>query len=110
MRSARSGSSVPGVRTPTQTSPPGSWRRCRSLHTTGMASVMRADRTKVRPMAGLRAHGLRIGELEPGPANAITDVPGVAVGHVTVIRDEPEPPAGRGVARTGVTAIVPPAL
>jgi D-aminopeptidase len=31
----------------------------------------------------------------------------VAVGHVTVWRDEPEPPAGTGVARTGVTAIVP---
>lgn len=59
----------------------------------------------------LRDHGLRVGRLLPGAANAITDVPGVAVGHVTVWRDEPEPPAGRGVARTGVTAIVaaPPA-
>lgn len=54
-----------------------------------------------------RELGLRIGELEPGPLNAITDVRGVSVGHVTVWRDEPEPPAGRGVARTGVTAIVP---
>jgi len=58
-------------------------------------------------MGALRTHGIEIGELEPGPANAITDVPGVRVGHVTVRRDEPEPPAGRGVARTGVTAIVP---
>lgn len=55
----------------------------------------------------LREHGLRIGDLEPGPANAIADVPGVAVGHVTVWRDEPAPPRGRGVARTGVTAILP---
>ena len=55
----------------------------------------------------LREHGLRIGHLEPGAANAITDVAGVRVGHVTVVRDEPEPPAGRGVARTGVTAILP---
>jgi D-aminopeptidase len=55
----------------------------------------------------LRQHGLRIGHLEAGPANAITDVAGVRVGHVTVIRDEPSPPGGRGVARTGVTAIVP---
>jgi D-aminopeptidase len=31
----------------------------------------------------------------------------VRVGHVTVVRDEPEPPAGRGIARSGVTAIVP---
>ena len=31
----------------------------------------------------------------------------VRVGHVTVVRDEPDPPAGRGVARSGVTAIIP---
>jgi len=55
----------------------------------------------------LRELGVRIGALEPGPANAITDVPGVAVGHVTVWRDEPDPPEGHGIARTGVTAIVP---
>jgi D-aminopeptidase len=57
--------------------------------------------------SSLRAHGLRIGELEPGPRNAIADVAGIRVGHVTIVRDEPDPPAGRGVARTGVTAIVP---
>ena len=55
----------------------------------------------------LRDHGLRIGELEPGGANSIADVAGVRVGHVTVHRDEPDPPAGRGIARSGVTAIVP---
>jgi len=55
----------------------------------------------------LREHGLRIGRLETGPANSITDVAGVEVGHVTVWRDEPDPPEGRGIARTGVTAIVP---
>jgi len=52
----------------------------------------------------LRELGLRIGPLEPGTENAITDVAGVQVGHVTVWRDEP---GGRGVARTGVTAILP---
>jgi len=52
----------------------------------------------------LRELGLRIGGFESGPAGAITDVPGVQVGHVTVWRDEP---GGRGIARTGVTAIVP---
>jgi len=31
----------------------------------------------------------------------------VRVGHATIWRDEPDPPAGRGVARTGVTVIVP---
>jgi D-aminopeptidase len=51
--------------------------------------------------SSLRDHGLRIGELEPGPRNSISDVSGVTVGHVTVWRDEPT------VARTGVTAILP---
>lgn len=55
----------------------------------------------------VRALGLRIGLLEPGPTNTIVDVPGVAVGHRTVWRDEPDPPDGRGTARTGVTAILP---
>jgi D-aminopeptidase len=55
----------------------------------------------------LREHGLRIGPLEAGASNSIADVEAVAVGHVTVVRDEPDPPEGRGVARTGVTAIVP---
>ena len=58
----------------------------------------------------LRELGLRIGRFEAGEANAITDVTGVAVGHVTVWRDEPEPPAGRGIARTGVTAVLPAAV
>jgi D-aminopeptidase len=57
--------------------------------------------------ASLRELGLRIGELEPGPAGSIVDVPGVRVGHVTVRRDEADPPAGRGVARSGVTAVEP---
>jgi D-aminopeptidase len=55
----------------------------------------------------LRELGLRIGNFEAGPANAITDVAGVGVGHVTIWRDEPDPPRGRGVGRSGVTAIVP---
>jgi D-aminopeptidase len=51
-------------------------------------------------MRSLRDHGLRIGDLEPGPRCSIADVEGVRVGHVTVVRDEPQ------VARTGVTAVV----
>jgi D-aminopeptidase len=49
--------------------------------------------------------GIRIGILPNGHNGSITDVPGVGVGHATVWRDEPAPPAGRGVARTGVTVI-----
>ena len=55
----------------------------------------------------LREHGLRIGRLESGPTGSIADVAGVRVGHVTVLRDEPDPPDGRGIARSGVTAILP---
>jgi D-aminopeptidase len=58
-------------------------------------------------MQRLRELGLRIGDFEAGERNTISDVAGISVGHVTVSRDEPDPPEGRGVARTGVTAIVP---
>lgn len=59
------------------------------------------------PRARPRDLGVVIGRLPPGPTDSIVDVPNVRVGHQTVWRDEPPPPAGRGVARTGVTAIVP---
>jgi D-aminopeptidase len=49
--------------------------------------------------------GIRIGILPSGQTASIADVPGVGVGHATVWRDEPPPPAERGVARTGVTVI-----
>ena len=48
-----------------------------------------------------------IGTLEPGPSNSIADVGGIRVGHVTIWRDEADPPQGRGVGRSGVTAVVP---
>ncbi len=51
--------------------------------------------------------GIHIGTLPSGRSGSITDVPGVGVGHATVWRDEPPPPAGRGVARTGVTVVDP---
>jgi D-aminopeptidase len=55
----------------------------------------------------LRNLGLEIGRGTPGQRNAITDVPGVGVGQVTIWRDEPDPPDGRGVGRSGVTVIAP---
>jgi D-aminopeptidase len=51
--------------------------------------------------------GIRIGTLPSGPTGSIVDVAGVGVGHATVWRDEPDPPRGRGVARTGVTVVDP---
>jgi D-aminopeptidase len=52
-------------------------------------------------MPRLRDLGITIGDLPVGKYNAITDVPGVQVGHTTVIHDEPR------IARTGVTIIQP---
>lgn len=43
----------------------------------------------------------------PGAWNAITDVPGVEVGHRTRIEGRHDDPAGEPVLRTGVTAIHP---
>ncbi len=44
----------------------------------------------------------------PGPLNAITDVAGLMVGHVTLIEGEAGPlVVGEGPVRTGVTAILP---
>lgn len=52
--------------------------------------------------------GLRIGQLEPGPLNAITDVPGVRVGHATIVEGDGPLVVGQGPVRTGVTVVVPP--
>jgi D-aminopeptidase len=43
----------------------------------------------------------------PGPLNAITDVPGVAVGHTTLISGDGKLIIGKGPVRTGVTAVLP---
>lgn len=51
--------------------------------------------------------GISIGTLPAGPYNAITDVPGVLVGHSTIIEGEGPLVPGKGPVRTGVTAIRP---
>ena len=51
-------------------------------------------------MPRARDLGIVIGRLPSGPANAITDVPGLRVGHTTLIEGES--------VRTGVTVVVPP--
>ncbi len=55
--------------------------------------------TAPEPRARARALGVAPGVFQPGPHNAITDVPGVRVGHGTVREGDS--------LRTGVTAIVP---
>ncbi|MDH5835163.1 P1 family peptidase [Luteimonas kalidii] len=63
------------------------------------AAVASAPRHESADRPRAREAGVVIGVLPTGPRNAIVDVPGVAVGHATVVE-------GAGI-RTGVTAILP---
>ncbi|MBI4000177.1 MAG: P1 family peptidase [Nitrospira defluvii] len=62
-----------------------------------------SDQSRVRA----RDLGMKLGQLQPGPLNAITDVPGVKVGQVTLSRGNGPLHPGEGPVRTGVTVIVP---
>jgi L-aminopeptidase/D-esterase-like protein len=69
---------------------------------------MAADPHRSTPAGRPRARALGIPlDGEPGPANAITDVGGVTVGYVTLVRGHGPLRVGEGPVRTGVTAILP---
>src|SRR5690242_21588639 len=55
--------------------------------------MQKNERPRVRDI------GVTVGVIPPGQLDAITDVPGVRVGHTTIIRGDD--------IRTGVTAILP---
>lgn len=59
----------------------------------------------MRPRA--RDAGIWFGEIPPGPRNMLTDVPGVKVGHSSIVRGRGPLKPGEGPVRTGVTAILP---
>lgn len=59
------------------------------------------------PRARVRDLGVEVGRFATGPHNAITDVEGVRVGHVTLIEGDGPLRPGIGPVRTGVTAILP---
>jgi len=63
------------------------------LTRTEMSSTQKEQRPRARDA------GVIVGVFSPGSLNAITDVPGVMVGHSTIVRD--------ANIRTGVTAILP---
>jgi D-aminopeptidase len=67
------------------------------LRALAVVSLLAAASAQTKPRA--RDLGIAPGVLPPGPLNAITDVPGVRVGHTTVIEGDH--------VRTGVTAVVP---
>lgn len=80
------------------------------FHYSGAAEAMPQDGGKEdspdqRPR--LRDLGIMIGQFPPGPYNAITDVNGVKVGHVTLWQGEGGLQPGKGPVRTGVTVIIP---
>ncbi len=68
---------------------------CRSLALVAAALLPNQEPVPVRA----RDLGVAIGELAPGPGNAITDVEGVAVGQATICEGED--------LRTGVTLVFP---
>ena len=67
----------------------------------GVAENQMSDRPRARDF------GVKIGSLETGANNSITDIPGVRVGQVTLISGEGTLRPGHGPIRTGVTAILP---
>jgi D-aminopeptidase len=71
-----------------------------------LANVSLASSSQdARPRA--RDIGIHIGIFAPGPWNAITDVKGVKVSHVTLVKGEGKLVPGSGPVRTGVTVILP---
>jgi len=74
-------------------------RRCAALGVTMLLAGGLAAQNAQEKRPRARELGIAPGRLAPGPLNAITDVPGVRVGHATIV-------SGDNV-RTGVTAILP---
>lgn len=60
-----------------------------------------SDRLRIREL------GIVIGQYQPGPLNAITDVAGVKVNHTTLIQGDGALKPGSGPVRTGVTVVIP---
>ncbi len=61
--------------------------------------------TELRPH--IQDLGIKIGEYDSGKWNAITDVPGVKVGHVTLFEGHGDLKPGQGPVRTGATVVIP---
>ncbi len=70
----------------------------------GLIVVLTTMTLEAKPRA--RALGIPFDGL-PGPLNAITDVAGVEVGHVTLISGSGKLEPGKGPVRTGITSVFP---
>jgi len=78
---------------------------CAGCAATARAEVASEAASEQRVHA--RDLGLIVGQYQPGPFNAITDVAGVKVGHTTLIKGDGPLKPGDGPVRTGVTVIIP---
>lgn len=78
---------------------------CIAILTSGCLSVAAAEPDQ--PRQRIRDLGIMVGQYQPGPFNAITDVAGVKVGHQTLIQGEGALKPGEGPVRTGVTVVIP---
>ncbi|MBM4134654.1 MAG: P1 family peptidase [Nitrospira sp.] len=59
------------------------------------------------PRQRARDLGIVVGRYQPGPVNAITDVAGVTVGQITLMKGQGPLQPGEGPVRTGVTVVIP---
>jgi D-aminopeptidase len=85
-------------------------RKGTELMRLALGLLLLAAATAIPGNAQIRPRGRDLGipfTGQTGPMNAITDVPGVAVGHVTLIEGDGKLVPGKGPIRTGVTAILP---
>lgn len=72
-----------------------------------MSNLFERYRDEGTKRCRLRDLGIHVGEYQPGPKNAITDVAGIRVGHSTLIEGSGRRKPGNGPVRTGVTVIIP---
>ncbi len=65
-------------------------------------SILQEVKERLSQRKRIRDLGIKLGDMEPGPHNAITDVRGIKVGHFTKSHG-----SGSNAVRTGVTVILP---
>ncbi|MEW6545164.1 MAG: P1 family peptidase [Nitrospirota bacterium] len=90
-------------------------RRCTSMRNRALSAAIAlallgpsvSAQAGEEPRFRARDLGIVVGRYQPGPRNAITDVAGVKVGHVTLIKGQGALKPGEGPVRTGVTVVVP---
>ena len=71
------------------------------------AGAQTASTTDDDARVRVRSLGIALGTYPTGKLNAITDVPGVTVGHTTLISGDGALVPGKGPVRTGVTVVIP---